>query len=509
MTASNLQEAFDNAEPIAAPEPQPLYRDLPRAQEFPLDALGPILKPAAQAIESVVQCPLVCAANSLLAVASLAAQGRANIILPIGQGKPVPLSLYLLTVLDSGERKSTADGLALKPVRDFEQELDSKTAEERQDHATTMAARDAKRKQLTSKHKADPDALKAALDELGPDPLPPVISTIAPSGDQTMEGLFRVYQQGRPAIGMLCDDAATFLGGHSLKAEQKVTTTASLCRIWDGSKLERIRGGDGVVILRDRRLAAHFMVQSGVAAEFLGDERFADQGLHPRFLVAAPEGRAGTRFRDDAVYQQVARAAAEKLEAYNAAILSLLRPEVRWKNNFDRNFGVEMDRLELTPQARELLVEAMNTTERELGPNGELVSVKAFASKLPENAARIAGLLTLLQSPDARVVNERTLANAIEIARFYLSEFLRLNATGSIDPALKQAKSLLDWLQTRGADLVPIATIYQRGPNGIRSAGKARASMAILERHGWVAKIEGGAEIGGKYYKEVWRVIRC
>ena len=59
----------------------------------------------------------------------------------------------------------------------------------------------------------------------------------------------------------------------------KQSTTAILCRAWDGSKLERIRGGDGVTVLYDRRLAAHLMVQPGVAAGFLSDSQFSDQGL--------------------------------------------------------------------------------------------------------------------------------------------------------------------------------------------------------------------------------------
>ena len=113
------------ADGVVREGPRRLFRELPPPGQFPLDALGPVLSLAAEAITDVIQCPVECAANSVLAVASLAAQGHANVVLPIAQGKPAPLSLFLLTVLDSGERKTSADNMALKPVRDFERELAS------------------------------------------------------------------------------------------------------------------------------------------------------------------------------------------------------------------------------------------------------------------------------------------------------------------------------------------------------------------------------------------------
>lgn len=501
--------ALDNPATPTTEAPRPLYRKLPPASPFPHDALGPVLGKAAKAIETVIQCPIECAANSVLAVASLAAQGRANVILPIGQGKPAPLSLFLLTVLDSGERKSSADTMALKPVRDFEREIAEAEAGQRQAYTVKLEAWSANAKHLTNKLKGDRAALEAALHEIGPAPQPPLLSVIAPSADQTMEGLFRIYQQGRPSLAMLCDDAATFLGGHSLKAEQKVGTTANLCRAWDGAKLERIRGGDGVTVLYDRRLAAHLMVQPGVAADFLSDAQFADQGLLARFLLSAPAGRAGTRFRDDAEYQTLARQAAGELEGYNAAVTRLLRQPIRWKNENDRTLGVELDPLHFTPDARAAYVEFANAIEAEIAPNGSLAMVKAFASKLPENAARLAGTLALVADADADSIEVGPLADAITLAQYYLAEAVRLVAAGAIDPDLRLAERLREWLLDRPGDRIGLSTIYQKGPQPIRKAATARAAMGLLVEHGWAKTLPGGAVIDGKMHKDAWSIARC
>jgi hypothetical protein len=504
-----IADAIKEATVPMSERPRPLYRELPPADPFPVEALGETLCKAARAIESMIQCPMACAANSVLAVASLAAQGRANVILPIGQGKPAPLSLYLLTVLDSGERKSSADGMALKPVRDTEREIAELENGARQSFTAKLAAHEANAKHLTNKLKGDRAALEAALHNLGPPPQPPLLSVLAPSGDQTMEGLFRIYQQGRPSLAMLCDDAATFLGGHSLKAEQKAGTTANLCRAWDGSKLERIRGGDGVTVLYDRRLACHLMVQPGVAAGFLSDSQFADQGLLARFLVSAPQGRAGTRIRDDAAYQALAYNVALDLEDYNAAIADLLRQPVRWKDENDRALGVELDALHFTPEARALYVDFANAIEGELGPKASLAMAKAFASKLPENAARIAGTLALLADPAASQIEAPKLADAIILAKYYLGEAVRLMASGAIDPELRLAESLVEWLHAQAGQTIGLRDIYRLGPNAIRQADKARRVMAVLCEHGWARPMPDGAEIEGQRHKEAWEIIRC
>ena len=60
----------------AAPEKRPLFRELPSATPYPVDALGP-LKPAAEAIHLLTQAPVELCAQSVMAAATLAIQGGA------------------------------------------------------------------------------------------------------------------------------------------------------------------------------------------------------------------------------------------------------------------------------------------------------------------------------------------------------------------------------------------------------------------------------------------------
>ena len=73
-----------------------------------------MLSRATHAIASKVQVPEAIAAQSVLATAALAAQPHADVVLPFGQTRP--LSLFLVTIAASGDRKSSADNEALRPI---------------------------------------------------------------------------------------------------------------------------------------------------------------------------------------------------------------------------------------------------------------------------------------------------------------------------------------------------------------------------------------------------------
>src|SRR3954454_18456545 len=121
MTAARAKAAFDEAEPFTPEPPRPLRRPLPPPDSFPIEALGNLLGPAAQVIQGKTQAPLAICAQSVLAAATLAVQGYADVQLPTRQTRPA--SGYFVTVAASGERKTSADTEALWPIRKHEENL--------------------------------------------------------------------------------------------------------------------------------------------------------------------------------------------------------------------------------------------------------------------------------------------------------------------------------------------------------------------------------------------------
>jgi hypothetical protein len=104
MTSLNPRTIVAGAAEIKVEPPRPLMRELPPADEFPVDALGVVLSRAARAIHDRVQAPLAICGQSVLAAATLCTQGHADVVLPTDQSRPV--SIYLVSVAATGERKS-------------------------------------------------------------------------------------------------------------------------------------------------------------------------------------------------------------------------------------------------------------------------------------------------------------------------------------------------------------------------------------------------------------------
>lgn len=282
--------------PFKVEGPQPLLREIPPGEPYPVEALGP-LRAVVEAVQDISQAPVAIAAQSALSVASLAVQGFADVET---LGGDAPCSLFCLTIAESGERKSTCDRLLIRGLRDYERECET-------DYRTAMDAHEVahkvwteKRKRLigeaagTKKEKAA--AAEADLRGMGPEPKAPIFPNVT-AMEPTFEGLLKLYQVGRPALGLFSDEAGGFIGGHAMNSDNRLKTMAGLSRLWNGEPVDRTRAGDGAATFRGRRLAAHLMVQPVAARPLMADPEASGQGFLARFLLTEPPSHIGTRLR--------------------------------------------------------------------------------------------------------------------------------------------------------------------------------------------------------------------
>ena len=480
--------------------PRPLFRPIPEGPAFPLDALGGVLEPAARAILDIVQCPAGLAGQSVLAVASLAVQAHANVIIPAtGQGKPT--SLFLLSVAGSGERKSAADMEALTPVCAWEAMLKDQYYSEMISYQNAKDAWDAGRQELIKKQKKKGySEANAALSNYEKEPERPLLPIIV-CPEPTIEGLLKLFLIGQPSAGIFSDEGGSFINGHGMSEENRLKSAALFSQLWDGSVVKRIRAGDGAAIISGRRLALHIMAQPEAAARMLSDPVLADQGFLSRFLVCAPASNAGTRFQRDA--SPSSRAA---LEFYKARILKLFA---------NKPTLVEGTQNELAPRNLRLDSKAIKTwgdfadlVESQILDGGAYAPIRAFANKMPEHSLRIAAVLTLVDDPDAVLIPEENLLSGIALAEFYALEALRLFEAGQGNPALVRADKLRSWLLTHwDEDLVSIRTIVRLGPNLLRTSDQAKNAVDVLVDHGWL-RLVGRGVVAGERVNQAWRIVR-
>ncbi|HZV09983.1 MAG TPA: YfjI family protein, partial [Novosphingobium sp.] len=414
--SDRIKELFDNAEIIEPQAPLPLRRDTAPPQPYPIKALGKVLAGAALGIMDKVQCPDAIAAQSVLAAAALASQAHANVVHPATKEQR-PLSLFMITVAASGDRKSSADKPALDPVRQREAELHDKHKQDKQSYDDARALYDRER-EAALKMKGPREERKKALADLGPPPCPPLMPVLVVT-EPTLEGLHKLMAAGEPSMGLFSDEGGGFIGGHAMTEDARLRTATGLSDLWDGKPVKRVRGGEGVMILHGRRLAAHLMAQPGIVEGLLADPLFIQQGLTSRLLVAAPASIAGTRMQ-----RQPKLTTEPALKKYREKMLGLLRHPQPRAGPSDATLLPRS--IHLTEPAVEKWKAFADECERELATGGRLEPIKAFGNKLPEHALRIAAVLKLFDDAKAAEISVDTLGQAVILARYYAEEALRL-----------------------------------------------------------------------------------
>jgi Protein of unknown function (DUF3987) len=498
MSHENVRAIIKSAQAEKAEPPLPLTRELPPAHPFPVQALGTVLAPAARAIHDRVRAPPAICGQSLLAAATLAVQPHANIRLPTGHEKP--LSNYFVSVAATGERKSTVDQEALSEVHKREAALREAFEGKWVEYENDRDAWEAARKAVSKNAKGDRVTIKTALDALGPGPLRP-LEPIMTCGEPTYEGLCKLLAVGLPSVGIFAAEGGQFIGGHGMSDDAKLRTASGLSALWDGEPIKRVRALDGFTVMPGRRVAMHLMVQPDVAAIWFGDRLLEAQGLMSRVLVTAPEPASGAR-----MWREPAPESEADMKRYYGRLLGILQQPLPLAEKARNELAPRT--LPLSGEARRLWIEFHDHVEKRLGPGGELEPVRGLANKLPEHAARIAAVLTLVHNIEAGEVVDTEMQAGIALAEHYAMEGLRLFGSSSVNTDLLLAQRLLVWLKDWPEQVVSLPDIYQRGLNAVGDQAIARKLVAILEEHKWLVRLEGGAMVAGQRRREVWKIIR-
>lgn len=493
--------------PFQPEGPQALVRSNPPAEPYPVASLGP-LRRAVEAAQATTKAPVALAAQSALSVASLAVQCHADVET---LGGNAPTSLFCLSVARSGERKSATDKILMAGLRAFERDANHAYEAELADHVFQeqiwKVDRDAALSSL-KKSKSDRTAAQADLKAVGAEPQAPLKPYLTAS-EPTLEGLHRLFAEGQPGLGVFSDEGGGFLGGYGMSRDNRLKTIAGLSDLWGGEPIRRVRAGESASMLYGRRLAGHLMVQPVAAAELLADPLANGQGFLARFLIAAPESLIGFRTLDSAVDRSA-------LIAFEARLLECLGHPKPLVEGTTQELRPRV--LPLSNKARALLHGYYEATEVQQRPGGQLASVTPFASKSPEQACRIAGVLTLWSDLQAAQVDAQNMGKGITLAQHYLQEATRVADAAIISQDTADAEKLRRWLLAdwpgraqgmgRNPQHILPSDILQRGPGGLRERKKIQTCLHRLVEAGWLTPLPEGSLIDGRARQESYAIVR-
>jgi len=474
-------------------QPQPLASK-PTYPTYPVGALGELLGGAAKALAHHVQVPMGMAAQSVLAVASLVVQGQLNI--RKGGIGVSPVSLYCMTIAGSGERKSSVDTLAMKPVYEYQ-------AKRRQDYASLLAEYTAcmeahnqayqsiinsYKKQAKSRalQQREQEALAYDLGELekAKPKLPPRPHILME--EPTAEGIYKHFLEADTIAGLFSDEGGAFFSGHGMSDEAKGRTITMLSQLWDGKPITRTRGSAGESGVRaGMRLSAHLMVQPIIANKVLADPLMAGQGFLARFLVAQDEPLVGQRLLKDRPESE-GPSHCPALQTFWKKLEDLLADELAVNESGE----LEPTEMVITGKAYSSWVLVHDEIEKQLSPHGELATIKEFAAKAADNIARIAAVLTYLESGSNP--EEAEIFRAAQLMNYYLKVMLQRSESAVQSQLEQEAAELKHWIMENHGGHICSAD-FKKLPSAYRKAIKARQLLTLLVDYGHanVTGVEG------------------
>jgi putative DNA primase/helicase len=473
------------------PEPQPLAAKA-EPEPYPLDALPGAIRAAVNEVQGFTKAPVPLVASSALAALSLAIQAHADA--KRAEKLTGPVSLFLLTIADSGERKSTCDGFFTKAIRDYEETQAELAKPVLKDHKAATEAWEAKRagikekiRQLAKENKPTGEK-EAALRDLEHDkPEPPRVPRLL-YADATPEALAFGLAKNWPSGGVVSAEAGIVFGAHGMGKDSVMRNLALLNVLWDGGNLTIDRRTAESFTVRGARLTVALQVQEATLRTFFDRSGGLARGTGflARFLVARPESTQGFRPFTEAPANWPA------LATFNRRIAAILEQPAP----VDENGALNPPLLPLTAEAKAAWVAFHDAIESELASGGELYDVRDVASKTADNAARLAALFQVFEGAGGAVGAE-AFESASRIAAWHLNEARRFFGELALPAELADAARLdgwlLDYCRRQKTNIVPRREVQRNvTPVHLRQRSVLEDALRELNEAGRVLLVQDG-----------------
>ncbi len=457
---------------LLAPPPTPL-EPLSARSPFPLHALPPVMRDFVCGVSRATQTPPDLAANLALAVLSTAASGRLAVCPRPGWVEPA--HIWVLVVLPSGDRKSAVLRLVVAPLQDAERTLigEHKTAVvEARVRKEVAKARAAREQDAASAEGADEDTVEEAVaraceaEEIAIPPPPRILLQ-----DATPEAIatFLAMQDGR--IALFCPEATpiVLLARYTRDGKPHVETFL-LAHSGDTLRVDRLNRGSEIVDCP--ALTMGLTAQPQFFATMARAPDLSDRGFFARFLISIPASLVGHREIGPAgVAQPVIQAYGELVSRMLAALRPLESPRI----------------LSLSPVAERRLAEFERWLEPRLEPEaGEFAQLGGWASKLAGAVLRLAGLLHAAENPGpdhTTTISIETLQSAICLGEYYLDHAHTAFALLGSDPAIADAKLILNWILSRRIEKFTAREAFNATRGRVQRMERLRAALRVLEEH--------------------------
>lgn len=479
-------------EALAWGEPEPLASDPSQPTPYPINAFTGLLRRVIELVAYYAQVPLAMAGNCVLG--ALADIGQRFIDAPMGH-KHMPASLILITEGESGSGKTRVMDLTHFKIDEHErQQYEQYLIDLDIWESDKVGLKGAELKEYLS-NTPKPTNPKTVFDD----------ATIEPILDKLVDGEIN-------NASWATDEAAQFFNGHTMKGDTAGNALGAITKLHSSGRASRQRSQKSAhatprTDAYDVRMTLLLQGQRVILEPALTDPLMNGQGFLARALIACPEDLRGKRVLNDEQRNNDNPHNNPDLIEYWSRCQSLLDPlpanaptdaqgvlprlKIRWEDN----------------HTRQVFNDLAQGIENRQAQGQALEYLKAYASRMAENASRIASLMAFFEG--RKVITTDDIKRAFMLVEYSTSERLRyLDATPTDEQ--NDSEKLSGWLVNKARGKKPHklnrTDIYNGAPKPMRKNNRIlQSELDNLESKLHIKQIEDGRkkiiEVNPKLYK--------
>lgn len=475
---SAVFEAVEQARLAPWPDPKPLITSGER-YDYPLHVLPDVIRKSVMEVQSYVQAPVPLVVQSALSAVAIACQAHYNVARD--QNLVGPVSLNMLALGESGERKTSCDNYYSLPIREHESAELERVKPEQAQYAADHDAWEAMRSGLLASIKAKTtkgqptDKPEADLEDLqGTEPTPPKYQRILFS-DVTPEALLYRLATLWPSGAICSSEAGSVFGSHGMGADSQMRNLSTLNQLWGGESMNIDRKTSTSFTLSNPRLTVALMVQPETLQQFIRKlgNLARGSGFFARFLISVPESTQGTR-----LYKPPATGWPD-LQLFYERLRALLSMPVAMDGD-----TLSPTTLLFSDEATAVWVRYHDEIETALGKGGYLSDIQDAASKVAENVARLAALFEIMETHDPVAIGADSVNRATQVASWHLNEAQRFFSEIALPEQLQDAVELDQWLMQycRESSVCDVTrrVVQRMGPSRLRNLDRLEHALDEL-----------------------------
>ena len=452
-------------------EPELLANNPNKPTPYPIDAFTGLLQHVVKAVAHYTQAPTAIAGQCVLG--ALAHMGQRFIDAPMGHGH-MPTSLILITEGESGSGKSQAMGLTHFKIREYEKQLYA-------DYLIELSSWENDRVSLKGKELAD-------FLESNPKPQNPKTmfkeATIEPILDKFIDGSIS-------NASWTTDEAAQFFNGHTMKGDTAGNALSSLTTLYSDGEVSRLRSQKSAYATPHTdaynvRMTLLLQGQRVILEPALADPVMNGQGFLARALIACPEDLRGQRVWNDEQRNNDSPYDNPHLIEYWSRCHALLDPLPANLPNDSTGAPQRIKMQWADKQTGQVFSDFKQAIEDRQAQGQPLEYLKAYASRMAENASRIASLMAFFDGRKAITTDD--IKRAFMLVEYSTAERLRyLDATptGEQNDSEKLSSWLVDKVRGKNPPILNKSFVSQNAPNTLRGK-KLNSLLDDLESMGHV-----------------------